>query len=176
MHLCPIVEKSKNTYTLKLKKYLFIAYFFAKINITMEDDMKNITIVGIDNNFVKSFAKNIADKLGYNYLDANEQFDKILLANNNYPMFILDEILAQKENLLIDDLISKDKTVISISDDMFLSNEHYKKFEFSTTILVLDENLDKTRAGIQNLIKKYTKFTFNKNEIKTNDIIKIIRG
>ena len=77
MHLCLIVEKSRNTYTLKLKKYLFIAYFFAKINITMEDDMKNITIVGIDNNFVKSFAKNIADKLGYNYLDANEQFDKI---------------------------------------------------------------------------------------------------
>ncbi len=141
----------------------------------MEDDMKNLTIVGIDNDFVKSFAKNIADKLGYNYIDANEEFDKILLANNNYPMFLLDEILVQKESHLIDELLTKDKTIISISDDMFLSNEHYKKFEFSTSIIIMDENLDKTRMKIQNLIKKYTKFAFNKNEIKANDILMIVR-
>lgn len=141
----------------------------------MEDDMKNLTIVGIDNDFVKSFAKNIADKLGYNYIDANEEFDKILLANNNYPMFLLDEILVQKESHLIDELLTKDKTIISISDDMFLSNEHYKKFEFSTSIIIMDENLDKTRMKIQNLIKKYTKFAFNKNKIKANDILMIVR-
>ena len=142
----------------------------------MEVDMNNITIVGMDNDFIKMFAQKLAEEIGYKYVDANEQFDKDLLANLDYPMYLVDEILVQKENLLINNLVKKEKVIISMSDDMFLSNEHYKIFENSLTILILDEKLGKIKKNIQNLIKKHVKFAFAKNDIKTEDVIKIIRG
>ncbi len=142
----------------------------------MEVDMNNITIVGMDNDFIKMFAQKLAEEIGYKYVDANEQFDKDLLANLDYPMYLVDEILVQKENLLINNLVKKEKVIISMSDDMFLSNEHYKILENSLTILILDEKLGKIKKNIQNLIKKHVKFAFAKNDIKTEDVIKIIRG
>ena len=142
----------------------------------MEVDMNNITIVGMDNDFIKMFAQKLAEEIGYKYVDANEQFDKDLLANLDYPMYVVDEILVQKENLLINNLVKKEKVIISMSDDMFLSNEHYKILENSLTILILDEKLGKIKKNIQNLIKKHVKFAFAKNDIKTEDVIKIIRG
>lgn len=151
-------------------------FFFAKIIITMEVDMNNITIVGMDNDFIKMFAQKLAEEIGYKYVDANEQFDKDLLANLDYPMYLVDEILVQKENLLINNLVKKEKVIISMSDDMFLSNEHYKILENSLTILILDEKLGKIKKNIQNSIKKHVKFAFAKNDIKTEDVIKIIRG
>lgn len=151
-------------------------FFFAKIIITMEVDMNNITIVGMDNDFIKMFAQKLAEEIGYKYVDANEQFDEDLLANLDYPMYLVDEILVQKENLLINNLVKKEKVIISMSDDMFLSNEHYKILENSLTILILDEKLGKIKKNIQNLIKKHVKFAFDKNDIKTEDVIKIIRG
>ena len=150
--------------------------FFAKINITMEENMNNITIVGIDNDFVKMFAQKLANEIGYKLIDANEQFDKDLLDNMDYPIFLVDEILVQKENILIKNLSNKENVIICMSDDMFLSNEHYKNFENDETILIIDENLDKIKKNIQNLIKEHVKHVFNKKDIKTNDIIKIIRG
>ena len=81
-------------------------FFFAKIIITMEVDMNNITIVGMDNDFIKMFAQKLAEEIGYKYVDANEQFDKDLLANLDYPMYLVDEILVQKENLLIKPLLT----------------------------------------------------------------------
>lgn len=142
----------------------------------MEVDMNNITIVGMDNDFIKMFAQKLAEEIGYKYVDANEQFDEDLLANLDYPMYLVDEILVQKENLLINNLVKKEKVVISMSDDMFLSNEHYKILENSLTILILDEKLGKIKKNIQNSIKKHVKFAFAKNDIKTEDVIKIIRG
>ncbi len=142
----------------------------------MEVDMNNITIVGMDNDFIKMFAQKLAEEIGYKYVDANEQFDKDLLANLDYPMYLVDEILVQKENLLINNLVKKEKVIISMSDDMFLSNEHYKILENSLTILILDEKLGKIKKNIQNSIKKHVKFAFAKNDIKTEDVIKIIRG
>lgn len=142
----------------------------------MEVDMNNITIVGMDNDFIKMFAQKLAEEIEYKYVDANEQFDKDLLANLDYPMNLVDEILVQKENLLINNLVKKEKVIISMSDDMFLSNEHYKILENSLTILILDEKLGKIKKNIQNLIKKHVKFAFAKNDIKTEDVIKIIRG
>ena len=142
----------------------------------MEVDMNNITIVGMDNDFIKMFAQKLAEEIGYKYVDANEQFDKDLLANLDYPMYLVDEILVQKENLLINNLVKKEKVIISMSDDMFLSNEHYKILENSLTILILDEKLGKIKKNIQNIIKKHVKFAFAKNDIKTEDVIKIIRG
>lgn len=142
----------------------------------MEVDMNNITIVGMDNDFIKMFAQKLAEEIGYKYVDANEQFDEDLLANLDYPMYLVDEILVQKENLLINNLVKKEKVIISMSDDMFLSNEHYKILENSLTILILDEKLGKIKKNIQNLIKKHVKFAFDKNDIKTEDVIKIIRG
>ena len=138
--------------------------------------MNNITIVGMDNDFIKMFAQKLAEEIGYKYVDANEQFDKDLLANLDYPMYLVDEILVQKENLLINNLVKKEKVIISMSDDMFLSDEHYKILENSLTILILDEKLGKIKKNIQNLIKKHVKFAFAKNDIKTEDVIKIIRG
>ena len=138
--------------------------------------MNNITIVGMDNDFIKMFAQKLAEEIGYKYVDANEQFDKDLLAILDYPMYLVDEILVQKENLLINNLVKKEKVIISMSDDMFLSNEHYKILENSLTILILDEKLGKIKKNIQNLIKKHVKFAFAKNDIKTEDVIKIIRG
>lgn len=138
--------------------------------------MNNITIVGMDNDFIKMFAQKLAEEIEYKYVDANEQFDKDLLANLDYPMNLVDEILVQKENLLINNLVKKEKVIISMSDDMFLSNEHYKILENSLTILILDEKLGKIKKNIQNLIKKHVKFAFAKNDIKTEDVIKIIRG
>ena len=138
--------------------------------------MNNITIVGMDNDFIKMFAQRLAEEIEYKYVDANEQFDKDLLANLDYPMYLVDEILVQKENLLINNLVKKEKVIISMSDDMFLSNEHYKILENSLTILILDEKLGKIKKNIQNLIKKHVKFAFAKNDIKTEDVIKIIRG
>lgn len=138
--------------------------------------MNNITIVGMDNDFIKMFAQKLAEEIEYKYVDANEQFDKDLLANLDYPMYLVDEILVQKENLLINNLVKKEKVIISMSDDMFLSNEHYKILENSLTILILDEKLGKIKKNIQNSIKKHVKFAFAKNDIKTEDVIKIIRG
>ena len=138
--------------------------------------MNNITIVGMDNDFIKMFAQRLAEEIEYKYVDANEQFDKDLLANLDYPMYLVDEILVQKENLLINNLVKKEKVIISMSDDMFLSNEHYKILENSLTILILDEKLGKIKKNIQNSIKKHVKFAFAKNDIKTEDVIKIIRG
>ena len=138
--------------------------------------MSNITIVGLDYENVKIFANKLAEKMNYQYIDAVQVFDLYLVKSAQLPLQFADELLQKKEAEILKNLSVKNDVIISISADMFLSNQNYLILNNNCKILINKENLNNIDKNIEKLIKNHCNFEFNQKNLNYLDIINKIRG
>ena len=129
--------------------------------------MKNVVVVGMNYEMVLKLSKQLAKILKCKLLDAQQQFNSVLLKYASKPSLLLNEELEAQETLLCAKL-SKTANVVAVPDDMFLSNENYDTFAGSTKILVLSGTKSKLKIGIENLLKMHTNFQIDcKTDLET---------
>lgn len=135
-----------------------------------------IAIVGLDDDFVIEFSNQLASALNLQHVNFNSEYDKILLTSINQSLFETNDIMEEKETILLKNLIDLDNVIISINDDAFLSNVNYKLLNNILTILIEKKENDKILNNIQKLIKKHCKLIINQENIEINSILNKIRG
>lgn len=135
--------------------------------------MDNILVVCLDNTVSKHFAKVLAEKLKFEYIDLSIIFDADLLSSINLPFVVIDDILKQKESYNYSEISTKEKVVFSIDNESYLSNNNHENFKNSYTILIKLQKNDKIMLNLQNLLEKYCKFSiFHENDdIMVNKIM-----
>ena len=136
----------------------------------------NIAVVGLDNQFVIDFSKILASKLNLNYISFDDEFNKVLLNNNEASLLNLNDKLTTQENWLMKKLTQQKDIILSVSNDTFVSNENYKLFQNFVTIFIEKKETDKILKNIQKLIKKHCKITIKQEKIDINKILNIIKG
>lgn len=136
----------------------------------------NITIIGMEYDKVKNIAKAISKILCCEHIDFKLEFEKIILQTIHNPLIATDDILQIKESELLKKINSLNNVVVSLNDDVFLSNSNYKIFENSFTVLIVSEFNNKIKENIQNLLKKYTKIHIKEDDLNINELINKIRG
>lgn len=135
-----------------------------------------VVFVGINNNFVKEFAKEFASELEINYIDFDEKLDAYLILQKVSTLQAANEEFLTLEELLIKQLLNADNFVMSISNEIYLSNEHCKLFENAITIMLEKKEDDKILINIQKLLKKHCKFAIKQEKIEMKKILNIVKG
>ena len=134
--------------------------------------MNNITIVSMDNEQTKNIAQRLAATLNFVYIDASLELEKLLLTDFRSSMFNSDT--PAKETKLISYLAKQNNSVLAIDNEMFLSNENYKQFKKSVTLLIEIKNDNEIAFNLQDLLKKYCKFSTT--ETKIEKILTLLKG
>ena len=88
-----------------------------------------VVFVGLNNDFVKEFAKEFASELKINYMDFDEELNAYLILQKVSTLQTANEEFLTLEELLIKQLLDADNFIMSISNEIYLSNEHYKLFD-----------------------------------------------
>ncbi len=136
--------------------------------------MKNIVVVSLNDNLAKNFAIELSKLLKYNYIDANSNFDDYLLATADNPLNLIDDILQETETNLLKGLSKENNAVIGISNDMFLSNSHFKLFVNSKIVLLECENLSKINKKMQSFMQNVATISAPANTTAT-ELIKLLK-
>lgn len=131
----------------------------------------NICITGLDYPIVKQISLKIAESVGFVYIDADDEFQPILLKSTRYPTALVDSLLQESESKLLKKL-SKIDGIVSVPADMFLSNNNSKIFVDSLVIGVFCESINKTDSKIQELVREKCKYFISTAE----DGIDIVRS
>lgn len=118
----------------------------------------NICLTGLNKEKLIDFSKEIAKVLNYKYVDADEEFAPFLIKAARYPTALVEGLLQENETQLLQQIKKMDKGVISISAEMFLSNNHAKIFKNNFSVAVLEEELDEVTKNIQSLLRSKCKF------------------
>ncbi len=132
----------------------------------------NICVTGLDYEKVIDVSNIVAKTINYNYIDAKNEFEPLLLNSVNYPTILMDDLLQVNETKILIELSKMINCVISVPADMYLSNKNYKIFANSLTILLICENLSEIDLKIQNSIKKQCKFSVFNND----EALNVIKG
>lgn len=132
----------------------------------------NICVTGLDYEKVIDVSNIVAKTINYNYIDAKNEFEPLLLNSVNYPTILMDDLLQVNETKILIELSKMINCVISVPADMYLSNKNYKIFANSLTILLICENLSEIDLKIQNSIKKQCKFSVSNND----EALNVIKG
>ena len=135
----------------------------------------NIVIVGLDYNMVRSIANELAKVMQYKFIDLTKRFDRELIENINYPIGLSDDELTEKERELIYLASKKANVVISIPDNMYLSNEGYKFFKNSISIAIKLRKVDDIREKIQNFLSDRVKFVLDEENCEIDKILDLIK-
>lgn len=138
--------------------------------------MNAVVFIGKDKKFVFNLAKKLAEVFTLNHVDIDESFELDLLFENNGNLLNNDLILENKETLIIKKNSQKKNVFISISDDTFLANEHYKNFHNNVKIYIKNKENSRLKQKIQNFIESLCDYTINQEYININELIKFIRG
>ena len=126
----------------------------------------NICLTGLNKEKVNKFSKEIAQMLNYTFIDAEEEFAPFLIKSAKYPTVLVDELLQENETQLLKQLKKSNNCVISVSADMFLSNNNAKMLKNNLSVAILEDDLDEISVNIQNLLKNKCKQTAkNKQEL-----------
>lgn len=91
--------------------------------------MKNILIVCADKLLRQELSKVVATKLKYLYVDIDEILDYQLLNNQNITLVEAGEALKQFEIKSINRALQFDGCVMTMSRNLFVSNENFKRFD-----------------------------------------------
>lgn len=135
----------------------------------------NIVIVGLDYKMVRSIANELAKVMQYKFIDLTKRFDRELIENINYPIGLSDDELTEKERELIYLASKKANVVISIPDNMYLSNEGYKFFKNSISIAIKLRKVDDIREKIQNFLSDRVKFVLDEENCEIDKILDLIK-
>lgn len=109
------------------------------------------------------------------YIDADELLAEKIVKIPDYPLSITDDLMRIIESNLAQFIADKDKCVISISDDMFLSDGMYKNFKKSLKILIKTAQNEEINAKIQDLLEKYCDVVIDDKELDFENIFKLIK-
>ena len=135
-----------------------------------------VVFVGLNNDFVKEFAKEFASELKINYMDFDEELNAYLILQKVSTLQTANEEFLTLEELLIKQLLDADNFIMSISNEVYLSNENYKLFENTLTLLMEKKEDDKILINIQKLLKKHCKITIKQDKIEMKKILNIVKG
>lgn len=132
--------------------------------------MKNIVIVGLDDEFVVDFAEAVALTIGFQHVNFDFEFEKELVQSKDYPLTEVDKLMKDKETKILNHLLNKDNVVLSVSNNSFLANLKNDLFNKSFTILIERKENEKLSKNIQKLIKKYCKISLKQEKINLNNL------
>lgn len=135
--------------------------------------MKSVAIVSINNSLSKTVAKKLANQLNCKFIDLEKEFEQILLLNIRTPLFN-NAILEQKEHQLIKYSAEQENVVISLNNDMFLSNGNYNLLKNLQIVLIEQDFDDKISKNLQSLIKKYANISIREKDI--DKLITFLKG
>ena len=90
--------------------------------------MQNILIVCADKELRKDLSKVLATELKFLYVDVDEVLDFELLNQQDVTIVEAKEVLKQLELKSINRVLGFDNCVITISRDLFVSNDNFKLF------------------------------------------------
>ncbi len=136
--------------------------------------MKNIVVVSLIDEKAKNIAQNLAKKLKFTYIDADEKFEDYLLSSFEAPTILVDEILNAKESELLGELAKERNAVIKVSNDAFLSNVNYKLFK-NCIVLLITTAKGKIKLAIENRLKTYANVVVEENASEIQ-ILKLIEN
>lgn len=128
----------------------------------------NVIIVGIDDDFVVGFSKTVAQTLGFEYVNFDTEFEKILIQTKDEYLQSFEPVLDAKERDCILTILKAEKQVISVCNNSFLSNKNYELFKDQLTIIVEKQEKEKILKNIQKLIKKHCKICLKQEKIDLN--------
>ncbi len=132
-----------------------------------------ICLVGLNNKRVGQIATLLAQKLGFKFIDLAKEFDYFLLNSLNYPTIKAEKSLAVAETKLILAALKEENVVVYLPNDMFLSNQNYKKID-GTKIVITEVFDDEIKTNLQNLISKNCNYSFLDKADIINKILKTI--
>ena len=138
--------------------------------------MQNIVVVCLDYDCALKIGKQLSNILNMQLYNADEFIKNSLLNTLDYPIIISNEIMQIKENAGLIELSKKEKVVITITDDEFISNGNYKLFKNSFIILLEIDTSNKIKQNIQKLIKKHCETSVIIKNLEINNLISKIRG
>lgn len=100
-------------------------------------NLQNILIVCADKELRKDLSKVLATELGFLYVDVDEVLDYELLNHQDVTIAEAKEVLKKLELKSINRVLNFNKCVVTISRDLFLSNDNFKLFSNMTKVFVL---------------------------------------
>lgn len=136
--------------------------------------MQNIVVVSIDTELAYNTAKKIADIMNFQYQDADSMFKDRIVNMVDYPIDFADDLMRNVELNLLKELSKIDKSVVAITDDMFLSNTGIKHFENSLKICVKKDVAEDILSGLQDLLLKKCDVAFYEKDLDHDKLIKIL--
>lgn len=124
-----------------------------------------VAIIGLDDEFAKEFAKSLASKLDVKYKDFDSElsyyftFQKVTTLQTANEEYISSEIEFIKKLL-------KENVIISIPNDVYVSNKNYELFKDVLTIFIERKESKEVLKNIQKLIKKHCKIVIKQEKLK----------
>ena len=117
----------------------------------------NICITGLDVKKVNIIAQKLAQKLNFDFVDADAKFEREILKRVMYPIAEVEAELNEKEKQMLGELGRLKNCVVCVGADMFLSLANYNVLKNSFTIALQDNLLNETELGVQKLINSKCK-------------------
>lgn len=104
--------------------------------------MKNVLIVCYDKKMLKTISQVVAKSIKMQYVDADRCLDLDLVENKNTTLNEAGAELRYAEERLIDDILTLQNCVVSMSPSIFISNDNFKEFkEFYKVYIHIDKNI-----------------------------------
>lgn len=145
-----------------------------KLRLFDKIKLMKVVIVGLDDEFVASLTEELAKLLQIKFIDFNDLFCSNIVFMKNKQIDTMIDDLQKEEKRLLNSCVVADDFIMSVPNSTFISNLNYKIFKNVLTICVEIKNNNKIKENIQKLLKKYCKFTINKENINLNEIKNII--
>lgn len=142
----------------------------------VEVGMNSVLIIGHNKKDVFMLAEYVKGILNIEHVDIDEQFENILIEFAKLPLFDGDDMLQEKENLLIKKYSQKNNIIITMSLDTFLANEHYNNFKKFIKINVKCEKISQINQQIENFTNNLCDYSVNINNLNLEEIVNFIRG
>ena len=132
--------------------------------------MMKVAVVGLDDEYVAEFAKNLAEVFNIQYINFDDELCEKIVMLRNTKLEQMLYVLEQTEKELLSSCLSEKNFVISVKNSTFISNANYKYFKNVLTICIEKDSNEKTFKNIQNLIKKHCKIKINQEKIDINEV------
>ena len=142
---------------------------------------KNIVIVSLNDFIMKEVCLLLAKKLNMNFVDIDTLIEKELLANKGESLNIANDYLSSLERRIIQKVVGQTNSVLSISAETYLANNHIDYFHetnliyLQTTVHSIDVNLIKNKAE-RTRIEQNTTLHENLNEFLMNSSNSVVEN
>lgn len=132
--------------------------------------MKTIVVVGLDNEKSKDFARELATELKLKFVSMDELLEEKLVCGFDFPLENANELMESMEKILIENLLLKGDLVVSVSNEMFISNKEVFDLNRCFVLCLEEKPKDALFKNLQKLITSHSTAV-----IKSNMDFKLIK-